>query len=77
MNVTKDTCKKSVWKTLSYRFSASLITAIIIYLFTGQWKISALIGGVDFLVKLVWYYVHERLWNHSDWGEILPKKGKK
>lgn len=77
MNITKDTFEKSVVKTLSYRLSSSLITSMLIYIFTRQWKISFFIGGIDFFVKLIWYYAHERLWNHSDWGETLPKKSKK
>ena len=76
MQITKDTYEKSIVKTLSYRFSSSLITAIIIYLFTGQWKLSFFIGGIDFVVKLIWYYTHERIWNHLSWGGVLREKKK-
>ncbi|MBU3940741.1 MAG: DUF2061 domain-containing protein [Nanoarchaeota archaeon] len=48
MNITKDTFEKSVVKTLSYRLSSSLITSMLIYIFTRQWKISFFIGGIDF-----------------------------
>ena len=73
----RDTHARSVWKAVSYRISSSIVTAILIYIFTGEIKISAYIGGIDATIKLIWYYLHERLWNQSDWGRNHSKHKKK
>jgi uncharacterized membrane protein len=47
---------------------ATLTTGIIAYLVTGELGAAALIGGVEFFVKFVIYYFHERAWQ---WRTIV------
>jgi uncharacterized membrane protein len=49
-------------KALSWRVVATLTTGIIAYLVTGKLEAAALIGGIEYLVKFVIYYAHERAW---------------
>jgi uncharacterized membrane protein len=39
-----------------------------VYLFTGDAKLSAGAGVLDSIVKIVLYFLHERLWNHIPFG---------
>lgn len=71
----KESGLRSVLKTISWRLIATLITATVVYLFTGRVDIAAAVGGIDIVVKLILYYVHERLWNNVRFGkkEVTPK----
>lgn len=60
--------KRTLVKTITFRILASATTMLIVFLFTGKWLLSAGIGVVDFVFKLVIYYAHERVWEHVDWG---------
>lgn len=60
--------KRSLLKSLSWRIFSFLLTVIIIYLYTKNIKQSIGVGaGID-IVKMVLYYVHERLWNRVSYG---------
>ena len=55
-------------KALSWRVVASVITFLLVYAFTGTLLLSVGVGAFDFVVKLVLYYLHERLWGGIGWG---------
>ena len=58
---------RSLLKAFSWRILATLTTASIAYAVTGQIDTALLIGGVEFGMKLVIYYVHERVW------QLIPR----
>ena len=53
---------RSVAKALTWRITATLTTAIIAFLVTGELGTAIAIGGIEFLAKFVIYYAHERAW---------------
>ena len=57
-----DSRGRSLAKAFSWRIVATLTTGIIAYLVTGRLDAAALIGGIEFGVKFVIYYLHERAW---------------
>lgn len=57
--------KDRIAKTLTYRIGGTLITTLLIYGFTGEWKIATGIGLLDQLISSIWYYYHERLWENK------------
>ncbi len=63
---------RSLTKTISWRIVASSITILLVFLFTGNLIISAGIGSLEVLLKTVAYYLHERLWNASNFGREKP-----
>lgn len=63
--------RRSIAKAVSYRIFGTLITALIAWAFTGQWYTAAQIGVLDGVMKLVGYFLHERLWTRIKYG--LPK----
>ena len=62
----KDSYKKTLFKSISWRVIGTLITVLSIYLASGSITASLLIGGVDAVVKTIIYFVHERAWSDID-----------
>ena len=63
-----DSLKRSIAKTLSWRFIGTLLTTILLYIATGQLAIAIGFGLIDTLVKFVAYFIHERVWNKIKFG---------
>lgn len=61
---------RSVAKTMSWRIVATSTTILLVFLFTRDFVISASVGSLEVLAKIVIYYVHERIWNMSDFGKV-------
>jgi uncharacterized membrane protein len=53
---------RSLLKAISWRITATLTTIIIAYVITGQIDAALAIGSIEFFLKFVIYYVHERAW---------------
>ena len=60
--MSKDSHLRSLAKAFSWRIVATLTTASIAYGVTGQLDTAALIGSIEFVLKFVIYYWHERAW---------------
>ena len=58
-----DSRMRSLAKAITWRITATLTTAIIAYIITGELNTAVLIGGIEFFIKFVIYYAHERAWN--------------
>ncbi|MEE9509784.1 MAG: DUF2061 domain-containing protein [Candidatus Bathyarchaeia archaeon] len=52
----------SLAKTITWRIIASTTTAIIAYYITGSLEVAGVVGMIDMVVKLIFYYGHERAW---------------
>jgi adenylylsulfate kinase len=63
---------RSIAKAVSYRVLGSLSTAMIVFVFSGNLRVSAGVGFLDMFVKIALYYLHERLWNHISYGRQRP-----
>ncbi len=66
--MTADSHVRSLAKALSWRIVATLTTSIIAYIVTGSLDTAVLIGGVEFVLKFVIYYLHERAW------QVVPNR---
>ena len=64
----KETVKRSLAKTISWRITASLTTFIIAWILTGDYIIGSSIALIEAVVKIFLYYFHERSWNLITWG---------
>ena len=60
---------RTIIKTISWRFCATFITALIVFIFVGRIEIAVLVGGIEMVSKLVLYYFHERVWNKVHLGK--------
>jgi uncharacterized membrane protein len=63
-----DTHARTIAKSLSWRLVALLVTTAITWLVMHRLDLALTIGGLDATVKLVAYYVHERVWNRCGFG---------
>jgi uncharacterized membrane protein len=67
-----DTHARSIAKAVSYRILGSLSTGAIFFVLTGKAGLSVGAGVLDAIVKIGVYFVHERLWNHIQFGRGKP-----
>jgi adenylylsulfate kinase len=63
-----ETNARSIVKAVSYRLLGSSVTGLILFAITGKGTISLLGGVADMVLKIGAYFVHERIWNHIDFG---------
>jgi len=62
---------RTVIKTSSWRFFATIDTVIISYLVTGSLVMASTIATIEVVTKLLLYYIHERAWNRVVFGRNL------
>lgn len=60
--------RRSFVKTLTWRVTATAITLVLVYLFTGEWTISVGVASAEVIIKMLAYYGHERTWSKIGWG---------
>lgn len=70
----KESNARTLVKTISWRITATLTTTFLVYIFTGQIRTAIEVGMLEMVAKLVFYYVHERLWDKVKFGryEVPP-----
>lgn len=71
----RGSAKRSLVKTITWRVVATLGTFLLAWALTGSLSIGFVIGGLDALSKTVLYYMHERAWEHSEFGMVRVKGG--
>ena len=59
---------RSIVKAVSYRILGSTTTALIFYVLTGKGSLSVGAGVLDMVLKIGVYFIHERIWNHINFG---------
>ena len=57
--------KIRVLKTLSWRIIATCTTMFLAYIVTGQLEFVVSIGIGDVVLKMIFYYMHEKAWNST------------
>ena len=65
---------RSIAKAISYRILGSATTAGIFYVLTGKGSLSLGAGALDMVLKIGAYFVHERIWNHINFGRSTSTK---
>ncbi|HBO69178.1 MAG TPA: hypothetical protein DD658_03145 [Deltaproteobacteria bacterium] len=67
-----DTHRRSFLKTISWRVVATLITGVVTLALTGRIDFAITVGLGDTFVKFFLYYVHERMWTRTRFGQTRP-----
>jgi len=65
----KETRLRSTLKTLSWRGLGTIVTTILVFIFTGKILFAVTIGGFEGILKMILYFFHERLWNKISVGK--------
>ncbi len=60
---------RSLIKGLSWRFFATSVTILIVYLFFGRLDLAIEAGIIETVSKVVLYYFHEKIWQRVRWGK--------
>ena len=63
-----DTHSRSVLKAISWRTLGTLDTFAISWFLSGKVGLAGSIAALEFATKIVWYYLHERVWAATPWG---------
>ena len=63
-----DSYHRSLAKTLTYRLLGMVITAGVAWLLTREMCFAACVGVLDTCVKFGGYYLHERIWELTNFG---------
>ena len=64
--------RRTILKSVTFRILATIVTIVLVYIFTGNLALANTIGIFDLVSKLVLYYIHERVWNKISWGLRKP-----
>lgn len=70
----KETKTRTIVKTISWRFWATITTTALVFLFIGEPEVALSIGAIEVFLKLIIYFFHERAWAKIKFGksEIEP-----
>lgn len=55
--------KETLIKTLIWRFIATVLTILTGWAVTGNYKFGLAIGGIEVIIKMVGYFLFERVWD--------------
>ncbi len=81
-NRVRESPWRSLSKAISWRIIASFTTFLISFIvfrsltdksLNETMETAGVITGVDFFAKLLFYYLHERMWTNIDWGKSWRK----
>lgn len=65
---------RTIVKSITWRLLAFGATVIVLQLMINDWQTSLLHSVIIHSIKTVLYYIHERLWNLSNFGQELKSK---
>ncbi len=78
--MTRETKNRSLAKGISWRLIASLTTFIIAVVVFHEdeyvWHKASAVAGLEIVIKLIIYYLHERVWQNLNWGVNIDSKVK-
>lgn len=65
-----ETKRRSWLKSIIWRIIGIFILGGLTWLITHDWEQTSVITITFHTIRLILYYVHERLWDDIDWGRI-------
>lgn len=68
MSRYSETHGRSVAKAVSWRILGTIATSAIVFAFTRKWALSLFVGGLEFVLKVGLFWVHERAWDQIAYG---------
>ncbi|MGP8217400.1 MAG: DUF2061 domain-containing protein [Bacteroidia bacterium] len=67
----KETVKRTLVKTITYRVFIMILDFTSIYLFTGKVKVAVGFMIASNIYTTLGYFIHERIWDRIKWGRQL------
>ena len=59
---------RSLAKTITWRILATLTTMLLVWIAFGEIEKAVGVGLIEFFIKMIIYYGHERAWARISWG---------
>lgn len=81
-NVFRDSPQRSLIKTITYRIFASGAMFVAIFVYSHEYQSLSIVESfgnagfvaiIEFIIKLVIYYIHERIWSGIKWGKYWQR----
>ncbi|MEA3477219.1 MAG: DUF2061 domain-containing protein [Bacteroidota bacterium] len=81
-HISKENPVRSVVKAITWRVIASAITFIVVFVifrryseksFNEVLQTASFIAIVELIAKILFYYLHERLWTNIAWGKAWKR----
>jgi len=69
MKQDPSTPKRSIAKALSWETFSTLATFALAFGMFGNAGVCVAFAAVSFVMKLILFYYHERIWHQVDWGK--------
>jgi uncharacterized membrane protein len=60
---------RSLLKSLTFRLISTIITIVLVFIFSKEIGVSLQIGSIEFFSKFLFYYFHERIWTNFLFGK--------
>ena len=73
-HIAKETVKRTLVKTITYRIFIMTLDFTSIYLFTGKVNIAIGFMIVSNIYTTTGYFFHERIWDRIKWGKLVYPK---
>lgn len=55
--------KSNILRAISWRIFGTAITILLVFLFTRKIDLALIVGGIEILVKMIFYHFHEQVWS--------------
>lgn len=62
---------RTLLKSITWMILAYIVTLLTLWLIEGDWEKATWHAFLVQLVKVAFFYAHERLWNKSNYGQEL------
>lgn len=69
----REKASRSVLKAFTWRVTATVTTIVVSFFITGKVEAALSIGAIEFLLKLLIGFGHERLWTKIKFGLVEEK----
>ncbi len=66
--------KRSIVKAATWRIVALVITMLVSFIWLGEWTTSIALALAANGIKALLYYLHERVWDRTDFGRKKIKE---
>lgn len=64
----KETYRRTVAKTITYRASVMLTSFVVLWLLTNSIDVAIAFTGLSLVYSTIIYFIHERAWLKVKWG---------
>ncbi len=68
MAVGMESRRRSMVKAATWRIVALVITMLVSFMWLGEWTTSIALALAANGIKALLYYLHERIWDRTDFG---------